>query len=130
MINEVVLIGRMTKEVTLRQITPDTVKGRFTLAVDRQQASRQGRQRTDFINCGIIGRGAEILAQYTHKGSQLGVRGALHVHAYDDAEKKRRYYTEVLVSDFNFLEPRRHEVSAEMAAEVAQAAMMTDELPF
>lgn len=134
MINQVVLIGRLTRDVEMREIRADLKKARFTLAVDRSWKDSQGNRQTDFIDCGLFGRGAEVLAQYAHKGSQIGVTGVLQVYAYEDDDKKRHYRIEVVVRDFNFLDSRRdgdREAFTPNGDAVAEAATLaTDDLPF
>ena len=91
MINNVVLTGRLTKDIELRRTTSGKVCTGFTLAVNRN------KQETDFINCVAWDKVAELLERYTHKGSQIGVEGRIQTRNYDDRNGKKVYITEVLV---------------------------------
>jgi len=105
MINRVVLVGRLTKDPTLRKTQSQTSVVSFTVACNRRVGQGQEPQ-TDFINCVAWNRTAEIVAQYTHKGSLVGVEGRIQSRSYDDAQGKRVYVTEVVCDSVQFLEPR------------------------
>ena len=98
MINNVVLTGRITKDIELRRTTSGKVCTSFTLAVNRN------KQETDFINCVAWDKVAELLERYTHKGSQIGVEGRIQTRNYDDRNGKKVYITEVLVNSISFLD--------------------------
>lgn len=103
MINNVTLVGRLTKDVVVR-LTPSNKKVcSFTLAVDRRK--KDENQSADFIPCVIWEKGAEILERYTHKGSQIGVVGQIQTRNYDDPNYAGRkvFVTEVLVSSVMLL---------------------------
>lgn len=107
MINRVVLVGRLTKDVELRYTTSGAAVGSFSLAVNRQFTSANGERETDFINATIWRKSAENLAQFTHKGSLIGIDGRLQTRNYEDKQGKRVYVTEVVVDNFSLLEPRQ-----------------------
>ena len=98
MINNVVLTGRLTKDIKLRRTTSGKTCTSFTLAVNRN------KQETDFINCVAWDKVAELLERYTHKGYQIGVEGRIQTRNYDDRNGKKVYVTEVLVNSISFLE--------------------------
>jgi len=104
--NNVVLIGRMTKEAELKFIGNGTATASFTLAVDRSFKDANGDKGTDFINCVVWRKQAEALANYTKKGSKLSVRGRIQVRNYDNSEGKKVYITEVVVEEFTFLDSK------------------------
>lgn len=105
MINNVVLTGRLTKDIELRRTTSGKTCTSFTLAVNRN------KQETDFINCVAWDKLAELLERYTHKGSQIGVEGRIQTRNYDDRNGKKVYITEVLVNSISFLEPIKNDTS-------------------
>lgn len=107
MINRVVLTGRLTKDVELRTTANGVSVGLFTLAVDRRYTNGQGNRGADFINCVIWRKSAETLANYTHKGTLIGVEGRVQTRNYEDKDGKRVYVTEVVVDDFSFLESKK-----------------------
>jgi single-strand DNA-binding protein len=105
MINRVVLVGRLTKDPMLRKTQTGTSVTSFTVACGRRVAAGQEPQ-TDFINCVAWNRTADIVSQYTHKGSLVGVEGRIQSRSYDDAQGKRVYVTEVVCDSVQFLESR------------------------
>lgn len=109
MINTVTLIGRLTKDPELRQTAGNTPVLSFTLAVNRNFKNQEGNIEADFINCVIWRKPAEILAQYTRKGSQIAVRGRLQTRSYDDKTGHRVYVTEVVCDDFQLLDRPRQD---------------------
>ncbi|CAH0417486.1 single-stranded DNA-binding protein [Periweissella fabaria] len=106
MINRVVLVGRLVKDVELRYTQSGKAAGNFTLAVNRQFTNQQGEREADFINAAIWGKGAENLANYTHKGSLVGVEGRIQTRNYENQQGTRVYVTEVIVENFSLLEPK------------------------
>lgn len=110
-INNVVLVGRLTKDVNLRSTQNGTMVGAFTLAVDRTTKDQQGNRQADFISCVIwntkYSKKAENLATYAHKGSLIGITGAIQTRNYDNKDGQRVYVTEVMCHDFKLLESRQ-----------------------
>ena len=79
----------------------------FTLAVDRQFANAQGERGADFISCVIWRKAAENFANFTSKGSLVGIDGRIQTRSYDNKDGQRVYVTEVVVDNFALLESRR-----------------------
>lgn len=105
MINRVVLVGRITKDPVLRKTASGVSVVAFTVACDRR-IKTEGQPTADFINTVAWNRTADIVAQYTHKGSLVGVEGRIQTRSYDDRSGKRVYVTEVVVDNVQFLEPK------------------------
>lgn len=106
MINRTVLIGHLTKDVDLRSTGSGVAVGQFNLAVNRPFTNSQGEREADFINCVIWRKAAENFANFTHKGSLVGVEGRIQTRSYDNNEGQRVYVTEVVVDNFSLLEPK------------------------
>ncbi|MGY3725418.1 single-strand DNA-binding protein [Granulicatella balaenopterae] len=106
MINNVVLVGRLTRPVDLRYTGNGTAVGTFSLAVNRNFTNQQGERETDFINCVIWRKAAENFANFTRKGSLVGVEGRIQTRNYENAQGQRVYVTEILVENFSLLESR------------------------
>lgn len=106
MINRVVLIGRLTKDVELRYTGSGTAVATFTVAVNRQFTNAQGEREADFIQCVIWRKSAENFSNFTHKGSLVGVEGRIQTRSYDNQQGQRVYVTEVVVDNFSLLEPK------------------------
>ena len=107
MLNSVSLTGRLTRDVDLRYTQSGTAVGSFTLAVDRQFRSSNGERETDFISCVIWRKSAENFANFTKKGSLVGVEGRIQTRTYDNAQGQKVFVTEVIVDNFALLESRQ-----------------------
>ena len=115
--NLVMLIGRLTRDPELRYIpnsgTPVTT---FTLAVNRelskekkQEIESKGQPTADFINIVVWGKQAENCANYLTKGSLIALQGRIQTRSYEAKDGTRRYVTEVIASQVEFLERKeRH----------------------
>jgi single-strand DNA-binding protein len=106
MINNVTLVGRMTKEADLRYTPNGKAVATFAVAVNRTYSNQQGEREADFINCQVWGKSAENTANFTKKGSLVGVTGRIQVRTYDHDTKGRQYITEVVADSVQFLEPK------------------------
>ena len=104
--NATQLVGRLTKDVDLKHTQSGTAVGSFTLAVNRSFKNEAGEREADFINCVIWRKPAETLAQYTRKGSQIGIEGRIQTRNYENQQGTRVYVTEVVVNNFHLLEPK------------------------
>ena len=105
MINRVVLVGRLTKDPVLRKTANGASVTSFTLACTRH-FKQDGQPEADFINTVAWSKTADIVAQYTHKGSLVGVEGRIQTRSYDDQNGKRVYVTEVVADSVQFLESK------------------------
>ncbi|MBA2796581.1 single-stranded DNA-binding protein [Streptococcus porcinus] len=106
MINNVTLVGRLTKNVELKYTSSQTAVATGTLAVNRQFKSANGEKEADFINIVAWRKTAEILAEYTKKGSQIGVVGRIQTRNYENQQGQRVYVTEVVVESVVLLDNR------------------------
>lgn len=108
MLNRVVLVGRLTRDVDLRY-TPGGGKAvaNFNIAVNRPFTNQNGEREADFINCVIWGKPAENLANYQKKGNLIGVDGRIQTRSYQNNEGKTVYITEVVAESVQFLESKK-----------------------
>jgi single-strand DNA-binding protein len=105
MINRVVLIGRITRDVELRYTQSGIAVGTFNLAVNRQFIDKNGKREADFIGAVIWRKAAENFANFTSKGSLVAIEGRLQTRNYEKGGQ-RIYVTEVIVDNFSLLESR------------------------
>ncbi len=118
MLNQVVLIGRLTHDPELRYTAGGGVAvTSFTIAVDRPFANQQGERETDFINIVTWRKLAENCANYLKKGQMAAVVGRLQVRSYDDREGIRRKTAEVVANDVRFLERSGRDSDASQSGE-------------
>lgn len=109
MINNVTLVGRLTKDVDLRFTQNGKAVASGTLAVNRPFKNANGETEADFINIVIWGKPAENTANYTNKGSLIGVTGRIQTRNYENNQGQRVYVTEVGCDSVQFLEPKKQE---------------------
>lgn len=107
MINSVVLIGRLTRDIQVRYTQSEKAVGNFTLAINRRFKNQNGEYETDFIDCVVFGKQAETMAQYTKKGDLIGVEGSIQKRTYEDKEKNKHYITEIMVEKITFLQTNK-----------------------
>lgn len=124
--NQVNLIGRLTKDAELKTTNSGKKLTNFTLAV-------RNRDEADFINCIAWEKTAEIICKYTTKGSQIGVTGRIATRNYDGSDGRKVYITEIVVSEVELLEkkPDRADPKSVWEAEVVEKIEIPeDDLPF
>lgn len=109
MINNVVLVGRLTRDAELRYTPSNVAVATFTLAVNRNRKNENGEREADFINCVIWRQAAENLANWAKKGSLIGVTGRIQTRNYENQQGQRVYVTEVIAEQFQMLESRNHQ---------------------
>lgn len=108
MINNVVLVGRMTKDPELRRTQSAKAVTSFTLAVDKGFTQQDG-QSADFINCVVWNKSAESVEKYTSKGSLVGIEGRLNTRSYENNQGNKVYVTEVICNNVTFLDSKKKE---------------------
>lgn len=106
MINNVVLIGRLTRDVELRYTPSNIAVATFNLAVNRNFKNQDGEREADFINCVMWQKSAENLANWTRKGMLIGITGRIQTRSYENQQGQRVYVTEVVADSFQVLEKR------------------------
>lgn len=106
MINNVVLVGRITKDIDLRMSESGKAYTNFTLAVNRAFKGQDGQQQADFISCKTFNKQAENLARYCGKGSLIAVVGSIQVSNFQGKDGNTIYRTEVTANNIQFLDTR------------------------
>jgi len=117
--NKVLLVGNLTKDVELRRSTSGTAYVLFNVAVSRRVAAGQQPQ-TDFINCVAWSKTAELMAQFLHKGSKVGVEGRVQTRNYEK-DGNRVYVTEIVTERIEFLSPKGTGASSDYVAPAFQS---------
>lgn len=102
MINNIVLMGRLTYEPEVRVTTSGVSVSAFQIACDRQYQSKTQERQTDFIDCIAWRNSAEFLERYFHKGDMIAVQGTLETNNYTDKDGNRRKSTQVNVNQISF----------------------------
>lgn len=103
--NKVILIGRLTRDPELRFAAgTGTAVSTFTLAVDRNFKNKDGQREADFINIVVWNKLAEIVANNLSKGRLAAVSGRIQTRSYEGNDGQKRYVTEVIAEDVQFLD--------------------------
>lgn len=107
MINNVVLVGRLTRDPELRHTPQNQAVATFGLAVNRQFKNANGEREADFINCVIWRQQAENLANFAKKGALIGITGRIQTRNYENQQGQKVYVTEVVADTFQMLESNK-----------------------
>ena len=106
MINNVVLIGRLTRDAELRYTPSNIAVATFNLAVNRNFKNDNGDIEADFINVVMWRQQAENFANWVKKGNLVGITGRIQTRSYDNQQGQRVYVTEVVAESFQILEKK------------------------
>ena len=104
--NQVNLTGRLTKDVEVRYTQSGKAVGSGTIAVTRRFKNADGNTDSDFIQYVVWGKSAEILSQYTSKGTLVALTGSWQTRSYEKDNGTRVYVNELNVENFDFLEKK------------------------
>ena len=121
MLNNVSLVGRLTKDVELRYTQSNVAVATFTLAVNRTFKNENGDREADFINCVMWRQQAENLANWAKKGALIGITGRIQTRSYDNQQGQRVYVTEVVAETFQLLENKGQGNQGQQRQEQQQA---------
>ena len=104
--NQVILIGRLTKKAELRYTQSNIAVATTTIAVNRPR-QKDKEQEADFINIKVWGKQAENMQKYLDKGSLISIDGRIQTGSYINQEGEKRYITEVIANNVQFLETKK-----------------------
>lgn len=126
MINNVTLVGRLTKDVELKHTPANQAVAQFVLAVNRTFKNANGERESDFINCVIWRKSAENFANLAKKGALIGITGRIQTRNYENQQGQRVYITEVVAENFQMLESRNQQQGQQQAQATQQQAKQPD----
>ena len=109
MINNVTLVGRLTKDPELKFIGDNVPVCNFTIAVERPYRDKDGEKQADFIQCQTWKGSAEFMAKYLSKGNLIGVTGSIATRSYDKENGDRVYITEINCNTVQGLESKKQD---------------------
>ena len=115
--NKVFLIGRLTRDPELRYTGNNTAVASFSIAVNRNFTNQSGEREADFINIVVWRKQAENVKNYLTQGSQVAIDGRIQTRSYDDQDGKKRYVTEVIADNVEFLGSKGQSSSAPTSTE-------------
>ncbi len=115
--NKVILLGRLARdpEVRYTQSAEPLAVCSFTVAVDKPYSRnrQEGDATADFINCVCFGKRGESIGQYFRKGNRIAITGRINTRNYTDQQGNKRYVTEVVADDFEFVESKSERAASE-----------------
>ncbi len=106
MINKVIMIGRLTRDVELKMTSSGIPVCSFTVAIDNRMSKDAQERTTSFINCVAWQATAKLMATYLKKGSLVGVEGRLQSRSYETKDGRKATVTEVVCENIQFLDPK------------------------
>ena len=125
MLNKVILMGRITKDVELRYTNSQKPVCSFTIAVDSGYGENK---KTDFINCVAWNKTAEFMKNYFSKGRMIIVIGRVGTRSWEDADGKKHYVTEIVADEVKFGESKGKEETTTPEEDFTLA--IDDDCPF
>lgn len=130
--NKVILMGRLTRDPDVRYTPTGKVVCQFTLAVDRPFTNQEGQREADFINIVVWGKTGELCGNSLTKGQRAIVDGRLQIRSYDAKDGTKKYVTEVIANNVEFVERKNSTPGAAPAAPSTKSEMDTlgSEVPF
>lgn len=103
MLNQVVLVGRLTEDPMVEETTNGKKYTSIVVAVQRNFKNSEGLYETDFIRCVLWNGMASNTSEYCHTGDMVGIKGRLQNRSYETEDKETKYITEVITEKITFL---------------------------
>jgi single-strand DNA-binding protein len=131
-INKVLIIGRLTRDIEIKTTNNGGFVGKFSLASNRKEKSGDTwTEKPGFFDCVVFGKSAEILKQYTRKGSKLCVEGSLRWSSWEGSDGKKQSKVEIHVEGFQFLDAKpQGEQASEPQSAATFGGMVDEDIPF
>ena len=129
--NQILVIGRLTRDPELRYTPNGKAVTNFTVAVDRTFTNADGTRETDFIDVVAWNKLGEIVSGNLQKGRLVGVEGRLQIRSWEAQDGSKRKSAEIVANSVQFLDGRKNSnsTSGEASAETADVADK-EEVPF
>ena len=109
MMNQALLVGRLTKDVEVKTLDDGKKVTSITLAIPRNFKNAEGEYETDFVECTLWNGIAENTAEYCKKGDIIGVKGRLQSSSYEKEDGTKIYKTEIIAEKVTFLSSKKEE---------------------
>ena len=126
--NKVILGGRLTADVELKQTSQGVSVCQFSIAINRR-TSKEQEQQADFINCVAWRNTAEFISKYFKKGSSICVSGSLQTRSWNDGNGNKKFATEVKVDDAYFVDGKSESEAQEPTPTFTEIDL-DDDFPF
>ena len=113
MLNQIVLVGRLVRDISINKTEKGKNVANLTLAIPRSFKNYDGVYDTDFIDCTLWDQVASNTASYCKKGDIVGVKGRIESRSYEDKEGNKKYKTEIIAEKVTFLSNKTKEDKAD-----------------
>lgn len=127
--NNVNIIGRLTKDVEVRKTSTNKSVSSFSIAVDNL-ATKDGEKTTSFFNCNAWNSVAETLSKYTRKGDRIAISGSLIQRNYDNKNGEKISVVEINVNSITLIENKKENTSTQSENKAVENNINDDDLPF
>lgn len=127
--NKVILAGRLVRDPKLRYTQTGKTVASFTLAVNRRFSHNNEQQTADFIPIIVWDKLAEVCSKHLFKGSQVLIEGRMQVRNYEAQDGSKRYVTEVIAQELEFMGTKPIAVTTENKPPSTQAQSFGSEVP-
>ena len=127
--NNVNIIGRLTKDVEVRKTSTNKSVSSFSIAVDNL-ATKDGEKTTSFFNCNAWNNVAETLSKYTRKGDRIAISGSLIQRNYDNKNGEKISVVEINVNSITLIENKKENASTQSENKAVENNINDDDLPF
>ncbi len=101
--NKIMLVGRLVRDPEVRSMSNGSSAANFTVAVNRNFKNKEGNYDADFLPCVAFRSQADFISKYFKKGSLIGIEGRVQTRNYDAQDGTKRYVTEVVVENIEFV---------------------------
>lgn len=102
--NKAIIIGNLTRDPEVRNTTSGIPVASFTVAVQRRFKDASGERGVDFLPCQAWRKTAELVGEYFHKGSKIGVIGSIQTRKWTDKDGNNRTSTEIVADEIEFID--------------------------
>ena len=127
--NNVNIIGRLTKDVEVRKTSTNKSVSSFSIAVDNL-ATKDGEKTTSFFNCNAWNNVAETLSKYTRKGDRIAISGSLIQRNYENKNGEKISVVEINVNSITLIENKKENASTQSENKAVENNINDDDLPF
>ena len=128
--NKIILVGRLTKDPEVRSTSAGFNTASFTVAVNRNFKNKEGNYDADFLPCVAFRNQAEFISKYFKKGNMICLEGRVQTRNYDAQDGTKRYVTEVVVENVEFVGGKNEGSSASNSSYVdAPSEAPVDDMP-
>lgn len=123
--NNVQLVGRLTRDPEVRYTDGGSTVARFNVAVDRR-FRKEGQQEADFISCVAFGKTAEFMEKWFQKGMRIGLTGHIQTGSYTNQDNQKIYTTDVCAENVEFVESKNSSEGSQGASRPEPSSAVGD----